>query len=49
VVLSYKKTSNSLAKAVTFAADVEVISEREGSEMTQTRTRTINLPARFKK
>jgi hypothetical protein len=49
VVLSYKKTSNSLAKAVTFAVDVEVISEREGSEMTQIRTRTINLPARFKK
>jgi hypothetical protein len=49
VVLSYKKTSNNLAKAVTFAVDVEVISEREGSEMTQTRTQTINLPARFKK
>jgi hypothetical protein len=49
VVLPYKKTLNSSMKAVTFATYVEVVGEEEGSEISRTRTRTINLPARFKK
>ena len=48
VILSYKKASSSSAKAVTFAKQVEVVLEEKGSEITETRTRKINLPQRFR-
>jgi hypothetical protein len=48
VVLPYKKTSISSIKAATFAGDIEVVTEEEGSKMVTTRTRRINLPERFK-
>ena len=48
VLILYKKTSNSSTKAVSFAEEVEVVAEVEGSEIPITRTRKINLLARFK-
>ena len=48
MVLPYKKTSTSSTKSVTFAKHIEVVTEGEGSKMVGTRTRRINLPARFK-
>jgi hypothetical protein len=48
VILLYKKTSISPPKRVTFSKDIEVMIEEEGSHMVATRTRQINLPARFK-
>jgi hypothetical protein len=49
MVLLYKKTLNSSIKVITFATYVEVVGEEKRSEISRTRTRTINLPARFKK
>ena len=48
IVLPYKKTSNSSMKVVSFAKEVEVVGEVEGSKMAETRTRKIKLPERFK-
>ena len=47
--LPLKTISNSSAKAVTFAEDVEVVGEAEGSKIGRTKTREIKLPERFKK
>jgi hypothetical protein len=48
VVLLYKKTSNQFLEVATFAEPVQVVVEGEGSKTTSTRTRSINLPSRFK-
>ena len=48
VILSYKNTSIGSTKSVTFAKHVEIVTEEKGSKMVGTRTRQINLPARFK-
>ena len=49
VKLPLKAISNSSAKAVTFAEDVEVVGEAEGSKIGRSKTREIKLPERFKK
>lgn len=48
VPILYKKTSNSSIKVVGFVEEVEVVAEVKGSKMPATRTRKINLLARFK-
>ena len=48
VILSYKNTSIGSTKSVTFAEHVEIVTKEKGSKMVGTRTRQINLPARFK-
>jgi hypothetical protein len=48
VVLPYKKTSNRFLKVATSAEPVQVVVEEEGSKTASTRTRSINLPSRFR-
>ena len=48
VVLLYKKASDCSMKAITLAEKIDVVAEEERSKMTQTRTRKINLPTRYK-
>ena len=48
MVLLYKKTSDYYIKAVVLAEKIDVAVEGEGSKLTQTRTRKINLPTRYK-
>ena len=48
VILLYKKASDYSMKAGVLAESINVVVEEEGSKMTQTRTRKINLPTRYK-
>ena len=48
VVLPYKKASDYSTKVVVLTEKVDVAVEEEGSKLTQTRTRKINLPMRYK-
>ena len=48
IVLLYKKASDCSMKATTLAEKIDVVAEEEGSKMTQTRTRKINLPTQYK-
>jgi hypothetical protein len=49
VVLLLKKPASLPVKTVAFAKEVEVVLQVEGSKSATTRTRRVNLPARFKK
>jgi hypothetical protein len=49
VKLPLKAISNSSAKAVSFAEDVEVVSKAKGSKIGRTKTWEIKLPEHFKK
>ena len=47
-VLPYKKTSTISTKAVELITNIKMVPEEKGSEIAQTRTRKIVLPARYK-
>ena len=48
VILPYKNAFISFTKTVTFAKHIEVITEKKVSKIAGTRTRRVNLLARFK-